>query len=255
MSNTKRRRSRLNAVKSLVALLAVGLLTAACRQDMHDQPKYTPLQPIDNIGSINDGRASRPILDNTVARGQLRDDAHLYGGQLIAGQQGAPAAGGSESGIEVPGVGGEARGTGISPAGPAGAQAGAGFEGLATTFPFPVTEPDLKRGQERYDIFCSTCHGRLGDGNGMIALRGFRKPPTFHDPRLRAAPVGHFFKVMTEGFGAMYDYSAQVEPEDRWRIIAYIRALQLSQNVPASAVPADRLNQLGRPGQPQGGQH
>jgi hypothetical protein len=113
----------------------------------------------------------------------------------------------------------------------------------------------MRRGRERYDIFCSTCHGRLGDGNGMIALRGFRKPPTFHDQRLRSAPAGHYFRVMTEGFGAMYDYSAQIEPEDRWRIIAYIRALQLSQNVPASAVPADRLNQLARPGQAQGGQH
>jgi mono/diheme cytochrome c family protein len=228
-----------------VALLALGLFTAACRQDMHDQPKYNALQPIEPIGSISDGRSSRPIIENTVARGQLKEDAHLYGGRLAPGQQAA-----AQQPATPPGAPGAA----TQPADQGGAS-GAGYEGLATTFPFQISESDITRGRDRYDIFCSTCHGRLGDGNGMIALRGFRKPPTFHDQRLRNAPVGHFFKVMTEGFGAMYDYSAQIEPEDRWRIIAYIRALQLSQNVPASAVPADRLNQLARPGQAQGGQH
>jgi mono/diheme cytochrome c family protein len=208
---------------------------------MHDQPKYNPLQPIEPIGSISDGRSSRPIIENTVARGQLKEDAHLYGGRLGSGQQGA----GQQAATPA---------AATQPADQGGAST-AGYEGLATTFPFPITESDMRRGRERYDIFCSTCHGRLGDGNGMIALRGFRKPPTFHDQRLRSAPAGHYFRVMTEGFGAMYDYSAQIEPEDRWRIIAYIRALQLSQNVPASAVPADRLNQLARPGQAQGGQH
>jgi hypothetical protein len=232
-------------IKTIVVLVALGVLTAACRQDMHDQPKYNPLQPIEPIGSISDGRSSRPIIENTVARGQLKEDAHLYGGRLAQGQQGAGQQTATPTGAPA---------SATQPADQAGAS-GAGYQGLATTFPFPITESDIRRGRDRYDIFCSTCHGRIGDGNGMIALRGFRKPPTFHDQRLRDAPVGHFFKVMTEGFGAMYDYSAQIEPEDRWRIIAYIRALQLSQNVPASAVPADRLNQLASPGQTQGGQH
>jgi mono/diheme cytochrome c family protein len=96
-------------------------------------------------------------------------------------------------------------------------------------FPFAITDKDLARGRERFNIFCSPCHSQLGDGNGMIVQRGFKKPPSYYDPRLVKAPVGHFFNVMTNGWGAMGDYSAQVPVADRWRIAAYIRALQLSQ--------------------------
>ncbi|HEV2348816.1 MAG TPA: cytochrome c [Terriglobia bacterium] len=97
------------------------------------------------------------------------------------------------------------------------------------TFPFPVTRAVLARGQERYNIYCTPCHDRLGDGQGMIVLRGFPPPPSYHIDRLRQAPVGHFFSVMTNGYGTMYSYASRITPEDRWAIAAYIRALQLSQ--------------------------
>ncbi len=108
---------------------------------------------------------------------------------------------------------------------------------LSDVFPFPVTRQMLERGEERYNIFCSPCHGRTGDGDGMIVRRGFRRPPSYHIDRLRKAPAGHFFDVITHGFGSMYDYADRVEPVDRWAIIAYIRTLQLSENATVADVP------------------
>ena len=104
-------------------------------------------------------------------------------------------------------------------------------------FPIPVTAEVLNRGQERFTIYCSECHGRLGDGNGMIPSRGYRRPPSFHTELLRNAKTGHFFDVMTNGFGAMPSYANQVPVGDRWAIIAYIRALQISQNATINEVP------------------
>jgi cbb3-type cytochrome c oxidase subunit III len=104
--------------------------------------------------------------------------------------------------------------------------------------PFPVTEDVLARGRERFNIYCSPCHSRLGDGNGMIVQRGFRAPPSYHTERLRKAPLGYFFDVMTHGFGAMPEYATQIPPRDRWCIVAYIRALQLSQQATTSDVPS-----------------
>jgi hypothetical protein len=178
-------------------LLPLLLLLAACRQDMHDQPKAKALR---GSAFFSDGRSARPAVEGTVARGMLREDTHLYQGR-------------------VDGV-------------------------LATTFPFPITRPILERGHQRFDIYCSPCHGRLGDGNGMVVQRGFKKPISFHDDRLREAPPGHYFDVMTNGLGAMQDYSAQVPVEDRWAIAAYIRALQLSQNARLSDVPQDDRKSL-----------
>jgi len=106
--------------------------------------------------------------------------------------------------------------------------------------PFPVTPEIMARGQERFDIYCSPCHSRVGDGNGMIVQRGYRRPPSFHIDRLRKAPLGYFFDVMTNGFGAMPDYASQIPPRDRWAIVAYIRALQLSQGATAADVPQGR---------------
>jgi hypothetical protein len=103
--------------------------------------------------------------------------------------------------------------------------------------PFPVTNDVLARGQQRFNIYCSPCHSRVGDGNGVIAQRGYRKPPSYHTERLRKAPLGYFFDVMTHGFGAMPDYASQVPPRDRWCIVAYIRALQLSQGATMAEVP------------------
>jgi hypothetical protein len=117
-------------------------------------------------------------------------------------------------------------------------------------FPFAITDKDLARGRERYNIFCSPCHSELGDGNGMIVQRGFKKPPSYYDPRLMKAPVGHFFNVMTYGRGAMGDYSAQVPVADRWRIAAYIRALQLSQTAKSGDLQAGQ--QVGSKAQADG---
>lgn len=104
--------------------------------------------------------------------------------------------------------------------------------------PFPVTPQVLARGQQRFNIYCSPCHGEIGDGNGMIVQRGYKRPPSYHIERLRRAPIGYFFDVITNGFGAMPDYSEQVQPADRWAIAAYIRALQLSQHATEADVPA-----------------
>jgi mono/diheme cytochrome c family protein len=115
---------------------------------------------------------------------------------------------------------------------------------LVASLPISVTQQVLQRGQEEFNIYCSPCHGYDGEGQGMIVQRGFASPPSFHTQRLREAPVGHFFDVITNGFGQMYAYDYRVKPADRWAIIAYIRALQLSQNATTQDVPPDELQKL-----------
>ncbi len=181
----------MSARNRLGAALAGALLLTACRQDMHDQPRYEPLEA---SAFFADGRSSRPQVAGTVARGELRLDAHLYAGTV----NGEPA----------------------------------------TEFPFEITMDVLERGRERYDIFCSACHDYVGNGEGIVVRRGLKQPPSFHIERLRDAPPGYFFDVITRGFGAMYDLSDKVPVEDRWAIIAYVRALQLSQNATMVEVPA-----------------
>jgi cytochrome c553 len=181
-------------VRGLVFAL---VLLLGCQQKMADQPRYDPLTRSTFFG---DERSARPLVEGTVARGQLRTDEHLYTGK--------------ERGKVV------------------------------DTFPFPVTRAVLARGQERFNIFCSPCHDRVGNGQGMIVRRGYRAPPSYHIDRLRQAPVGHFFQVMTSGFGAMPDYAQQISPEDRWAIAAYIRALQLSQHAALADVPPEQRRQL-----------
>ena len=178
-------------------MILLALAMTACRQDMHDQPRFEPLE---KNSFYTDGRASRLVIAGTVARGQLNIDDHFYTGK----------------------INGE----------------------LATTFPFPITKEVMARGRERYNIFCTPCHGSLGYGDGMIVQRGFRPPPSFHIQRLREAPVGHFFDVMTNGLGAMYDYRDKVAPADRWAITAYIRTLQLSQNAAIEDVPEEMRQKL-----------
>jgi mono/diheme cytochrome c family protein len=113
-------------------------------------------------------------------------------------------------------------------------------------FPFPVTEEIVERGRERFNIFCSPCHGYTGEGDGMIVQRGFRRPPSFYDDRLRTAPAGHYFDVITNGFGVMYPYGYRVPARDRWAIIAYIRALQLSRQASINDLPeAERAKLMG----------
>ena len=118
---------------------------------------------------------------------------------------------------------------------------------LGDGFPFAVTEAVMDRGQERFNIYCAQCHGRLGDGNGMIPSRGFRRPPSFHTLTLRNARAGHLFDVMTNGFGSMPPYKTMIPPQDRWAIAAYIRALQLSQSATMNDVPAEQRASVGVP--------
>jgi hypothetical protein len=115
---------------------------------------------------------------------------------------------------------------------------------LIVTLPVSLNRELLERGRERYDIYCSPCHGRTGDGNGMIVQRGFPAPPSYHIDRLRNAPVGHFYDVITRGYGVMYSYAARVEPADRWAIAAYIRVLQQSQNTALAQVGAEARAKL-----------
>ena len=183
---------------------------AACRRDMQDQPKMKPYR---GTTFFSDGLSARQPIQGTVARGFLREDTEYFTGK--------------KSG---------------SSASPTTSQAIAGqttdanaFADDTDTFPFPVTEDTVRRGRERYDIFCSVCHGLTGNGDGMIVRRGFRRAASFNDDRLRQAPVGHFFDAITNGWGAMPSYAAQVPVQDRWAIIAYIRALQLSQQNPQAA--------------------
>jgi mono/diheme cytochrome c family protein len=230
-TKTQRQARRVRRLCVGVFVTAIALSVVGCRQDMHDQPKYRPLRPVDQIGSINDGRSARPLVEGTVARGELRDDAEFYTGKTAGvGQTTNKMAATSAS--QFPG----------QPA----SSGSVGLQGFVTEFPLQITAADLDRGQERFNIYCSVCHGPLGDGGGMIPKRGFRKPPSYHDDRLRNAPVGYFFDVITNGFGNMPDYSAQVEPADRWRIIAYIRALQLSQRASVADVPADKRGELNK---------
>jgi mono/diheme cytochrome c family protein len=114
----------------------------------------------------------------------------------------------------------------------------------ADGFPFPITEQVMNRGEERFNIYCSPCHSKVGDGNGMVPSRGYRHPPSFHTDTLRAAKTSHFFDVMTNGFGAMPPYAAQVNVRDRWAIVAYIRALQLSQHATVADLPPDAQAKL-----------
>ncbi len=194
--------------RGVLCALCIGasLFIAGCRQDMHNQPKYKPLAASNFFG---DGRASRPVIEDTVARGHLRLDDARFTGKV--------------NGVDV------------------------------DAFPFPITRADVRRGQERFNVYCSPCHGRLGDGNGMIVKRGFRQPPSYHDDRLKNAPVGHFFDVVTNGFGAMVSYASRVPVDDRWRIISYIRALQFSQSAAVGDVPPESRADLDKPQPPPAG--
>jgi hypothetical protein len=114
----------------------------------------------------------------------------------------------------------------------------------SNAFPLPLTLELLQRGEQRYGIYCTPCHGIQGDGMGMVAMRGMKHPPSYHQERLRNVPNGYLYDVVTNGFGAMYGYSAQIPPRDRWAIVAYLRALQLSRNAPAGQLPAELREKL-----------
>jgi len=187
MTNTSRVSFRL-----FVAACFLFLSGCQLKQDMAHQPKARPLSPTE---FFVDGRSERPLLENTVARGALADDA-----------------------LFVPKD--------------------------SNNFPLPVNQELLERGQERYQIFCTPCHGLQGDGNGLIVMRGMKQPPSYHQDRLRQVPNGYLYDVVTNGFGAMLGYSAQIPPRDRWAIIAFVRALQLSRNAHVADLPGDVREKL-----------
>ncbi len=162
------------------------------RQDMANQPRQNPLSP---AAFFQDGRSERPIIENTVARGSVEEDA-----------------------LFVPKD--------------------------SNAFPLPLTQELLARGQDRYTIFCSPCHGLQGDGQGMVTLRGMKHPPSYHQDRLRNEPNGYFYDVITNGFGAMNGYSAQLNPHDRWAIVAFVRALQVSRYAHVADLPVNLREKL-----------
>ena len=187
----------------MLALAAMFVFfMAGCRQDMHNQPKFIPLR---SNTFFPDQRSARYPVEGTVPR---LEDATMDAEQLdpqsyfLTGKHG-------------PAFGNE--------------------------LPFPLTRDVMDRGEQRFNIYCSPCHARVGDGNGMIVQRGYKHPPSFHQERLRNAPVGYFFDIISNGLGAMPDYGSQIKPADRWKIAAYIRALQMSQHATeADVAPADR---------------
>lgn len=192
-------------------LLAAAAFAAGCRQDMHDAPRYDPLEA---SAFLPKGSSAQPLVPGTVARGQLAEDELLHTGR-VAGT-------------------------------------------VADAYPFPITRADLDRGEERFNIYCAPCHGRTGEGNGMVVQRGHKQAASYHIDRLRQAPAGYFFDVMTNGFGAMPDYRAQIAPDDRWRIIAHVRVLQLTHNALINDLsPADleriKAAAAGTPAKPAAG--
>jgi len=201
----KRQSSKVKVVGFAVLLLTLAFSTA-CRYDMQDQPRYKVYKQSDFFA---DNRASRDLVAGTVARGQLHDDKAFYTGKIANPNPNAPVQTTTDA---------------------SGNTLVASFPNDVDEFPIPVTKDLIDRGQNRFNIYCIVCHGPTGNADGMVVRRGFPKPPTYHDDRLRNAPVGHFFDVMTNGWGKMNSYAAQVPPADRWAIAAYIRTLQMAQD-------------------------
>lgn len=212
------------------AIFILGLVLSGCRQDMQNQPKFIPLRSTE---FFPDRRSARYPVQGTVAQlcpaGARLGTALCLDPQVDAAQL-DPASyfltgrhNGAALGNELP-------------------------DELLQTAPGQTPAEKLAailtRGRQRYDIYCTPCHSMIGDGDGMIVQRGYQRPPTFHSDRLRNAPLGHFYDVISYGFGAMPDYAAQIHPEDRWAIAAYIRALQRSQNATDSDVAPEDRDQL-----------
>lgn len=187
-------------VKCFILLLCISVL-AGCAQTLRDQPKTDPFQ---ESNLFEDSASARMPVADTVARGQLHLDEHLYNGRV------------------------DGR--------------------FAQTFPFTVTMDVLERGQERYNIYCTPCHGQVGNGDGIVVEYGMRQPTSFHDPELLDEPPGYYFDLISLGTRVMPAYGSRIQVEDRWAIVAYIRALQLSQNADLSTVPEDEIPNLNQAG-------
>ncbi|HTH50491.1 MAG TPA: cytochrome c [Pyrinomonadaceae bacterium] len=189
-----------------IAVLSLVALAAGCRYDMQDQPRLKYYKESDFFA---DKRGSRDQVENTIARGHLFDNKAFYTGKIDNPNMSAPVQTTTDA---------------------SGNTLVTSFPNDVDEFPVPVTKELIDRGEERFNVYCIVCHGPLGNGDGMVVRRGFPKPPTYHDDRLRNAPVGHFFDVITNGWGRMPSYSYQISPADRWAIVSYIRALQATQN-------------------------
>ena len=194
--------------KICLLLTAFCLLSAGCgvRFDMQDQPRYKAYKKSE---FFSDKRASRDIPEGAVARGLLKENKALHTGKIDN----------PDPNVQVETTTNAAGNTLVS-----------SFPNSIDEFPIPVTKELVDRGQDRYNIYCIVCHGPVGSGDGMIVRRGFSPPPTYHDDRLRNAPVGHFFDVMSNGWGKMNGYADKLSATDRWAVVAYIRTLQVSQN-------------------------
>ncbi|MGZ5094066.1 MAG: c-type cytochrome [Burkholderiales bacterium] len=195
-------------MKNLLLVLCAAFMLAGCEramQNMYDQPRYKPLRAAPDLPG---GSSSRPLPADSVIHSR---------GNLAATSSGAVGEGDAQQDERAM---------------------------TAQTMPFPVTSYIIHRGRDRYTIYCAPCHSPVGDGDGLVARRGFPHPPSYHIDRLRQAPDRHFFDVMTDGYGIMYSYADRVSPQDRWAIVAYIRALQLSQHAELAQLPPDVRSQL-----------
>lgn len=233
-------------IRSLCLPLCYLVLTG-CRQQMADQPSFRPLQA---NPFFEDGRASRPLEPGVIARGRLDDDDELNTGR--------------KPGATVALLTAREVGRGVMPPVAQAALAAAKNpkDYYFDAFPFEVTRDVLERGRERFNIFCSVCHDRTGSGNGIVVRRGFTKPPNLitdssrglayqgMQASLRDVPAGYIFDVITHGFGAMPDYAQQIPPADRWAIVGYVRALQLSRHAPVKDLSPEERAKLPT-GEPQ----
>lgn len=203
---------RLSPGVSLRVSLLVGIVLfccASCQQKMADQPSFRPLEP---SAFFDNNQSARPLVPGTVSRGNLRLDPAYYTG--VRG-------GYADRDVRL-----------------SVARTDLQEKPYVEEFPMEVTPLVMARGRERYNIYCSVCHGPLGYGGGVVVRRGFTAPPSYHTDRLRTAPVGYFFDVITRGFGSMPDYATPLPPSDRWAVVAYLRALQLSQHATLDELPA-----------------
>jgi mono/diheme cytochrome c family protein len=215
----------------VLLLAAVAAVTAGCQQKMADQPSYRPLVP---SGFFPNGMSAQPLPGGVLAREWLLSDDPLTSGLKPEFRKGPPAPAGEKNAPPTPPPG--------APSDPSR---------FVDAYPFELTRDDLARGQERYTIYCAVCHDPLGTGKGKVVERGYVKPPNYNTDAsrgfarygrqipLREVPVGYVFEVITRGYGAMPRYGEQISPQDRWRVVAYVRALQLSQHAEVEKLPPE----------------
>jgi mono/diheme cytochrome c family protein len=232
-------------------MAAALCVCGGCQQKMADQPSYKSLEPNDFFA---DGRSSRPIVVGTVARGNLRTDLAFFTGRVAEMQ---PVAASTTPSSPQPANPPSELGSGTRPSGlPTGDVVPPAFRddgAFVREFPTRVSEPMIRHGYNRYMIYCVVCHDPLGTGRGKIVERGYTPPPSLHIARLREAPVGRLYAVITEGYGSMPSYANQIPPEDRWAIVAYVRALQLSQRFPEDRLTPEMRRELMASGRPKEG--